>query len=527
MIRRALVAITLVVLPSMARGQATPVVPINAVVYHDIDRLASMGLIDTLLVGARPFTEREVVRALHEAERNLSRASSGGRWAERAIALDLARFDRTHNRVLDAATLEPVYLDAPYRGVPTNPSGSIDATINPLTANRDGRLTPDGGSVSIETVHSALLGSHLALMVNPRLVVWSPRHGGSTQSTVRIQSGAASVLFGNVSIEAGRSYAEYGPAPSGGLLLSDNAPAMDMLRVASDRPFTLPWWFRVVGPLRATAFVSDLGAHDDVYSHTKLIGYHLAALPHPRLELGLGVVDAMGGTGGQPASFGDRVLDVVPIFDVFRSHSDFQFSNKMVSADVHWRMPSWRGFELYGETAIDDFDARRLSSIFLQDGGYLVGTAFSCLADCGRMTVRAEYHQTGIRFYTHTDYPLADRGIVLGDQLGPRGLGAYLTVDGETMGGHRLGVRGAFEVRSGNVYSAVAASPNAGDFHFVRTEHHPAEKRARLLGDWTSSRGERLSTTVTAGFEHVTDFGFVGGSDRNNLLARATFVVRP
>src|SRR4029079_4522456 len=115
----------------------------------------------------------------------------------------------------------------------------------------------------------------------------------------------------------------------------------------------------------------------------KLAGYHIAALPHPRFEIGVEVIDAMGGNGGAPASFGDRLVDVVPLIDaLFRSGSDFQFSNKMAGLDFHWRMPSWRGFELYAGGDVDDFDIRRARSSFLEDGGIIAGTSLPCLFEC-------------------------------------------------------------------------------------------------------------------------------------------------
>ena len=265
-----------------------------------------------------------------------------------------------------------------------------------------------------------------------------------------------------------------------------------------------------------------------MHPHAKLAGYHIAALPHPRFEIGVEVIDAMGGRGGEPASFGDRLVDVVPLIDaLFRSGSDFEFSNKMAGIDFHWRMPSWRGFELYGEGDVDDFDIRRARSSFLEDGGLIVGTGFSCLAECGRFGVRAEYRQTGIRYYTHNDYPLERRGLILGDPLGPRGISGTLTLDGDTDAGY-FAVQGAFEVRSGNQYGSATTGPNTEGFHFVLTKQNPAEKRTRVVATWESDRGQRrVGILLSAGVERVMDFAFLRGTDRTNSLARAAITVRP
>src|SRR5207244_625034 len=151
---------------------------------------------------------------------------------------------------------------------------------------------------------------------------------------VVLQTGSASLLLGNFSMDIGRDYAAYGQAPTGGLLLSENAPALDMFRVQNDRPFALPWLVGLIGPIRPSAFVADLG-ESQLHPHARLAGWHVALLPHPQLELGVEVLDAMGGRGGQPASFGDRVLDVIPIIDgFFRRNSDFEFSNKLAGVDM-------------------------------------------------------------------------------------------------------------------------------------------------------------------------------------------------
>ena len=102
MIRSASLITILVCGAATLRGQATPRVPPADRVYRDIDRLAAAGLIDTLIVGARPFSEREVVRLLTEARRNLDRQPSARKWAERVIDIDMARHAPAPVRVLDA-----------------------------------------------------------------------------------------------------------------------------------------------------------------------------------------------------------------------------------------------------------------------------------------------------------------------------------------------------------------------------------------------------------------------------------------
>src|SRR6185295_4619406 len=98
MIRRGwLMALVVVTLCPNAGAQSTPLVPPSSGVYRDIERLAAVGLIDTLIVGVRPFSEREVVRLLNEARANLDRVPRARAWAEPTIEADLARYDRRRN----------------------------------------------------------------------------------------------------------------------------------------------------------------------------------------------------------------------------------------------------------------------------------------------------------------------------------------------------------------------------------------------------------------------------------------------
>ena len=526
------ISLALVFFGSPAHGQASRFVAPSARVYRDIERLADAGLIDTILVGVRPYSACEIVRLLSEARRNIERNERGRDWAEAVIADDLDRYEPRASRAMDLARVELAELDSTYRSIPADSNGSISAVINPLAAYRGGRPFADGTTATLETEHSATVGRHLALFVNPRFSARRVKMGTeSNVNTVRLQSGGGNLLFGNFAIEVARDYVLFGQSPTGGLLLSENALPLDMVRLSNDRPAPLPWLLRYLGPLRGTLFVADLGTGSQTYAHTKLIGYHLAAHPHPRLEIGVEVLDETGGSGAPPASFGDRVIDAIPLIDVaFQPNRDFQFSNKFAGLDIRWSAPRLAGLALYAEGAVDDFDARRLRSSLLEDAGYIAGMSLACITECGRMGLRAEYHQTGIRYYTHTDFSsgIQQNAVLIGDPLGPRGVGGYLTLDAELGAVGALAVSGAYEVRSGNRYASTASGPQDSGFRFVQVEHHPGEHRARTLMTWTSpSRRSRSAVSATVGIERISNFAFVDGRDRTNGLAQLRYEWRP
>jgi hypothetical protein len=346
-----------------------------------------------------------------------------------------------------------------------------------------------------------------------------------------VQSGSLVLSFGNLVIDGGRGYVQFSQSAPSGLLLSGNAPPLDMIRISTERPATLPWFFRALGPMYGTLFVADLGMSHQTHSHSKLAGYHLSLLPHPNIELGVEVIDETGGNGAPPGSFGDRIVDLFPVFDAFfRRNSDFQFSNKMAGLDARLRIPSFAGMELYAEGAVDDLDIRRFRSSLLEDGGVIGGVSWTCLSECGRVVAKLEYHQTGIRYYTHTDFAsgLEQQGMVLGDPLGPRGLGGYATLDADAGRLGRIMLSGGHEVRSGNLYGSAASASHQSDFHFVQVLQRPGEHRTRAMVTWrTGQVDSRLSTTLTFGAEQVTDADFVAGRNRIGAIGQVAAEWRP
>src|SRR5918999_4787091 len=317
-----------------ASGQATTNVPIQDMTYRHVERLVAEGLVDTVHVGQRPYSRREVARIAAAAERNLTRLESkasdttltvGARAAfarrlerVRAILAILRAEYGTDGgggtRLLESAAADWTWTNSPPRIVPSDELGGISAVTNPFVDYRLGRRYVDGGNLALETTHRLRLLPVLAAAARVR--TWNgwaePGDTGGHRLTAEALYGQLALR--NLLVQIGRDHVFYGQGMRASLSVSGNAPALDMVKLASDLPFRMPWLLRGLGPTRASFFLADLGERQN-FPGAKLSGYKLSFVPTARVELGVSALNQTGGRGAPSASFGERLLDLVPIID--------------------------------------------------------------------------------------------------------------------------------------------------------------------------------------------------------------------
>jgi hypothetical protein len=523
-IRRA--ALAILVVSTTARAQATQTVPPDDPVYAFVDRLVAARLVDTVLVGQRVMSRREIGRILARAR---DRAGESGWLAER-IRDYAAAFPETLRAAPLATSIEAdaVAMDSPSRSIDSDANGAIDVRLNPFASNQLGARVANGGTYSLVASVSGGVRPWLAVAVRERSAILDERGGLGAATQTRWQQAYARALWKNVAASAGRDFLFFGQGTSAGLTSSLNQRGMDQVRLGSDRPFVLPWVFRLAGPVYATAMLADLGPRQ-FFPHTRFFTYKASARPHPSFEIGSTFAETVGGEGAPGGTFLQKAGDALPILDGVILHRRSLFSNKFVGVDLRYTIPGLRGAQFYAEGAFDDFDLRRVRSVFTEDAGYVWGLSESCFRECGPVRVSAEYHVTGLRYYTHGAFRsgfTVDQ-MIIGDQLGPRGKGAYSTVDLDH-GSRALEATAAYEVRSGDKYGATSSTTDDSDFRFVLVEHHPAERRWR--GMTTMRFGGLRDQTVfrlSAGVERVENFAHVGDAWRTNWMARVGVEVRP
>jgi hypothetical protein len=511
-------------------AQATPTVRPDDPVYGFIDHLIAMHYVDSVIVGQRPMSAREIGRILAAAtvpmtvvmDAPTSASDPDMSWTARSFwryrrlypAPNFARRKPALRRVrIDVTTAR-----SPSRTIPPDGNGAIDVDVNPLLTNQLGVQPFDGRTDNVSVEAELPIQSWLTAVIDPRHVTYD--HKGRTSGDAgRIDQLYLRGLFRNLAVTAGRDYVFFGQGQTAGITNSLNPGGFDMVRLSSERPFVLPSLLHLLGPVSGTLFVADLG-QKRFFPHSRLINYKLSARPFSALELGVTVTDEMGGQGAPGGTFAQKMEDLVPILDATLLHRVLVFSNKFSGVDARWRVPHARGLQLYMDGAVDDFDLRRLKSSLTEDAGYIWGGTYDCFGECGRVKLTGEYHATGVRYYTHgifkTGYTLQRQFI--GDPLGPRGKGMYLSLGLDRItSGFTLDL--AHEIRSGDKYGATSTTPNDSDFRFIIIEHNPAERRWRsVLTMRAGHQSDWATLNVSVGGERVEHFAFKPGTWRTNSL---------
>jgi hypothetical protein len=506
-------------------AQASQTVPPNDPVYGFVDRLVAARLVDAVIVGQRPMSRREIGRVIGAAR---TRAEAGS-WLANRLAEYAQAFPDSVERAPVTSLLEAdaIAMDSPTRGIVRDANGAIDVRVNPLAGNQLGRPVAEGQTYAYRAAIGSGITPWLAAAVDER-ATWLVPRAGSAKHRARIDQLYVRGLWKNASASIGRDYLYLGQGSDAGLLASVNPNSIDQIHLASDQPFMLPWLFRLMGPMQATATLGDLGK-DQAFPHTRLFAYKLSARPHPRFEIGAGLSEQVGGEGSPPGTFIEKAIDAFPLIDGLLLHRVTLFSNKFVGVDMRYAVPGLRGLQAYLEGAFDDFDLRRARSVFTEDAGWVWGLSNSCFAECGPIRTSIEYHITGLRYYTHGGYTngFTVDSAIIGDQLGPRAKAAYGSLDVDR-GRYSFGATLAYEDRSGNLYGSVTTTPDDSDFRFIVVERRPAERRWRALAS-TTLGGINASTAymMKLGAERVENFGFANGPWRTNWLAQAGVQIRP
>ena len=535
-------------LPTSVHAQGTVTVNVDDPLYRDADRLIDHGLVTHAIVGQRPYSRRTLARIAREARINLDASSTSvgeRRLLDRraaqhllvSLAVEVAQLDGVadgHAGIraspLRELRIDGLVTDAPSRAVPPNGLGSVEADLNSLTDYRGGRRTLTGANLALESEHSVQFPAGISLQARPRAWWHDGRSSGLGGLSGELLSGNLRAVRANVAVTVGREYTEWAQAEDAGLFFSANAPALDMIRIASDAPFLLPSVLSRLGSVAATLQVADLGRSDS-NSHSRLVSYKVSLRPTAALELGATFENHYGGAGARGASAFDRVIDLAPFLDIFRHHVDSTTveSDKLLGLDGRMRLESLGNISLFAELALEDFDVHRLRSIFTEDAAYTAGAIIPVLFSPA-LSARVGYHTVGIRFYEHhlVRNGIASRRLILGDNLGRDAHGFFGVLRGTRADGLSVTAEGAYDIRHNDTYLGTYTNADRTGLVFNTVATSPTERRTRgILGVRWFPSDARMMYELRGGAERTSNFGFVTSGASTHAVGSVTLALFP
>lgn len=545
--RVALIATLLAFASVHARAQGTGLVPSSDLVYVDIDRLSELGVLDSIIIGQRPYSRHEIARIARVARARMDGGRSGAHKAfgeavngyAEALLNRMERVGRNDDvsatepevSLLDGFLLSASSTDARRRGMVSPGTRLTEATIDPLARRRLGRPAASGEQASIELAQRIEPVGWLSIQARERLEVRRPDDTSISGSTGELLIASARARHRNVALTVGRQQFTWAQRDGDGLFLASDAPALDQVSLASDRPFVLPWLLRQLGPVQGTLVVADLGA-SVVRTRSKLLTYKVSIQPTPAIELGGTFMNHFGGKGGRSSSTADRVIDFLPFIDIFRTHNyrdttkSFDVdSDKLVGIDGRWRLTALNNVTLMGEVLIDDFDPYRLPKLLT---GYGSQTAAIIIPSIGSpdVSVRLSAKHMGIITYSHFALTngITTRGRLLGDELGPDAKSYSGQVRWDASRGVRLELEGRSAIYSNGTYGSFYSDPAQTKFVVQKVSRTPNELRDLAFASLLAQGDDgSAALSIRLGAERVRN-SFINAGGRWNYVAE--FVLR-
>lgn len=523
-----------------AHAQGTGLVPLGDLAYRDLDRLSELGVLDSIVIGQRPYSQRAIARIARVARDRLDGGSRGlarrsheenGVYVDGILRRlnqrfadedDVAEFSDPEVNLFDGGLIGVTSTDANRRGFPASHTRPIEATINPLEAPRLGKPVVRGDVGFLELAHRVEPTRWLAFQARERVEWRNPYDTTLRRTTGEVLLASVRARVRNLAITAGRQQFGWAQAEGDGLFLSSEAPALDQVSVTSDHPFALPGILRFLGSTQGTLIVADLGK-STARSRSKLVTYKVSVQPNSAVELGGTFMNHFGGAGARTSSLGNRLIDLLPFIDIFRTHNYVDTtraleveSDKLLGVDWRFRFDQVGGVLVVGEALIDDFDVHRIPKLFTGYGSQTLGIILPRVGSPA-VSLRLSAKHMGILTYSHGQLSngIATRGRLLGDELGPdaKAFGALLSW--MPSAALRLDLEGRSAIYSNAEYSAFYSDVAQTRYVVQKVSSAPNELRERLLGSMVMQSAEGMALSIRIGAERTRNANFQGGRRRD------------
>jgi Capsule assembly protein Wzi len=329
-------------------------------VYDDLERLVTAGLAERTLLNTKPLSRVEaariVARAVDAIRRDRDGVYNNRRDLEPVLDRLMTEFSAELAALRVATPGTPVQAPSAVSFVPVDRGMAYAGYANRDLSliNSQGRRFEDGVNAGSTFESRLQIGDVLTFYLQPEAVA------NEEYGALRLASGYAKLTFFNVELLVGRDSLWWGPALHGSLILSNNAPPLDQVRIGSAEPFLLPWVGEWVGPTKILFFIAQLEQRRD-HPRAKMAGMRGTIAPFSFLELGVSRVVMFGGDDRPTLSWTEYWRPIVdpPAGDNRVTQAKFR-SNNLFAIDADVRIPDVgrvlpvSDARVYGEFGWDD-----------------------------------------------------------------------------------------------------------------------------------------------------------------------------
>jgi hypothetical protein len=341
---------------------SSPYVTLDSWIYPAIERLAALGYIQTEFLGMRPWTRLECARLVEEAGDRIRAEQKDPPNVNRlydALANEFrSDLDAAAGGTERSARVESIYTRMMgIDGQPLNDSYHFGQTIinNYGRPYEQGFNSVDGFSayategrftvyVRGEYQHAPSAPAYsdtvrnVIASVDVNLV--QPATPVATVNQFRLLDTYIAASVDNWNLAFGKQSLWWGPDYGGELIFSNNAEPIYMFRASRITPFTLPWIFHWLGPMKTDAFFGKLSGNE-FPPRPWIHGEKISFKPTPNLEFGFTRLAEMGGVG--------RALTLGAVFNSytsFRESAYYRSNNnpgkRTAGFDFSYRVPFLR-----------------------------------------------------------------------------------------------------------------------------------------------------------------------------------------
>jgi hypothetical protein len=403
-------------------------------VYDDLERLAAAGLFDRTILNTKPLNRTEAARLVARAIEKI-RADQGAYNSRTDLEAVL-------DRLIEEFRVELASLGVQLPGSTASPAPFFSFTPVDRAQVRGGFTSRDmhlvnrqgltlqrhlNGGTTFET--RAQVGDFLTFYLQPEL------HANEDFVQGRLQAGYVKLTLWNVELQAGRDSLWWGPGYNGSLIMSNNAPPLDHVRIGAAEPFRLPLIGEWIGPTKIMAFFAVLEERREI-PRPDLGGIRGTISPFTWLELGGSYVNMFGGeTPPRLRGVGDYLRVFIDPEAQDQNRGDERFrNNSLFSVDAELRFANVdrfyvpaRDLRLYGEFGWDDTCCSTAFIPLADAASYLFGLHLMGLLGDDSLEARFELAFSSRFSFTHNQFTQGywTRGHVMSHFMGTDGSSAF------------------------------------------------------------------------------------------------------